>query len=291
MSEPEAAGDYQDREVQAVYSVLIELAQVCGAFRGKFVVVGGAVPWLLLPDAEPAHIGTIDVDLGLDPEALADGEYASLVSLLEKKGYVRNVDELKKFQLRRQVALDGGKPVMVMVDLLKPRGSRGDRNKVKLLADFRVQDADGAGVALRHRVTKRIEGRMPDGRLNSADILVASLPALLVMKGYALVGRMKNKDAYDSYFSIRNHPGGPRALAEECRSLLAAEELAAEPGIARRGYDHLASKFQSRDDFGPVTVRLFLGESTGLGERSPEQIQEDAFRQVSAFLKSLNLPS
>lgn len=72
MNEPEVAGDYQDRDVRATSAMLIELVQICGAFRDKFVVIGGMVPWLLLPDAEPEHLGTLDVDLGLDPEALAD---------------------------------------------------------------------------------------------------------------------------------------------------------------------------------------------------------------------------
>ena len=65
MSEPDTAADYGDRESRAVYSALIELGQVLGAFRGKFVVVGGAVPWLLLREAEPPHVGTLDIDLDL----------------------------------------------------------------------------------------------------------------------------------------------------------------------------------------------------------------------------------
>ncbi len=49
MTEPGRATDYADRGVQAVTSVLVELGQVLGAWREHFVVIGGAVPWLLLP--------------------------------------------------------------------------------------------------------------------------------------------------------------------------------------------------------------------------------------------------
>ena len=49
MHEPDLAIDYQERDVQAVHAVLIELGQALGAYRQKFVIVGGAVPWLLLP--------------------------------------------------------------------------------------------------------------------------------------------------------------------------------------------------------------------------------------------------
>lgn len=78
------ARDYDERGVKAVRPVLVELAQVLGAWRLKFVIVGGAVPWLLLPDADPGHVGTPDIDLDLDPDALSDGEYATLVETLRR---------------------------------------------------------------------------------------------------------------------------------------------------------------------------------------------------------------
>ncbi len=121
MTEPDTAHDYRERDVKAVWSVLVELGQVLGAWRDKFVIVGGAVPWLQYPAAVPRHIGTLDIDLDLDPAALGDGEYATLVETLGEKGYKRNVDGLRPFQLLRWVSLDEGEPVGVVVDLLMPR--------------------------------------------------------------------------------------------------------------------------------------------------------------------------
>jgi hypothetical protein len=126
---PDTAIDYDDRGARAVYSVLIELGQVLGAYREKFVVVGGAVPWLLLPGAEPAHVGTLDVDLNLDAEALADGEYASFIELLERARYERGVDGLGAFQLRRWVSIDAGDPIAVIVDLLMPEDAKFKKNR------------------------------------------------------------------------------------------------------------------------------------------------------------------
>jgi len=59
-------------------------------YREKFVIVGGAVPWLLLPDARPPHIGTLDLDLDLDLEALAGAGYAAM------KGYAHAGRDKKK---------------------------------------------------------------------------------------------------------------------------------------------------------------------------------------------------
>ena len=71
VGEPQDAGDYDDRTTEAVKSVLIEIGQILGSFEGRFAIIGGTVPWLLLGEAEMQHVGTADVDLGLDPAALA----------------------------------------------------------------------------------------------------------------------------------------------------------------------------------------------------------------------------
>ena len=91
MREPQSAGDYDDRTTAAVKSVLIEIGQVLGSFEGKFAVIGGAVPWLLLSEADMPHIGTGDVDLALDPSALGDDEYVRLVEALQEHGYINGI--------------------------------------------------------------------------------------------------------------------------------------------------------------------------------------------------------
>ena len=123
---------------------------------------------------------------------------------------------------------------------------------------------------------------MPGGTINRVMIAVASIPALLAMKGFALDGQYKQKDAYDVYYCVRNFPGGPDALAEACRPLLKDEEAVA-------GYEHVNSKFESRESLGPSSVRRFVEESDVLQERTPDQWQQDAFGQVDAWLRALGL--
>lgn len=282
MKEPDLASDYQEREVQAVYSVLLELGQVLGAYRDKFVIVGGAVPWLLLPNARPQHIGTVDIDLDLNVDELSEGEYSTLIEMLEKHGYKRGDEDIKEFQLRRIVKIDDGAPIPVLIDVLIPREMKPKKNKPKLLEGFRALQVTGGKIALENNVMHHFAGKMPDGRNNEVDLLVASLPALLVMKGYAIVGRDKKKDCYDVYFSIRNYEGGPEGLAEESKPLLA------DP-IARQGYQSICEKFSKVDGFGPQTVRVFLEESREMGDMTPDQLQTDAFMQVSTFIKALGI--
>ena len=282
VTEPQSAGDYGDRTTAAVKSVLIEIGQILGSFIGKFAVIGGAVPWLLLNEPDMPHSGTVDVDLGLDPSALGDGEYVRLVEALQTQGYHQR-DNLRRFQLVRTVpARDGGSDIDVVVDFLMPRDAEIAKNRPPLLSEFAVQRADGAELALRFNQMVAIDGDMPGGGRNRVHIAVASIPALLAMKGYAIENRLKHKDAYDIYYSVRNFPGGIDALVEATRLLLDVES-------AQKGYRLISGKFRDIEDFGPTSVRKFVEGSPLLGGRTGNQWQQDAFGQVDAWLRALGL--
>jgi hypothetical protein len=278
---PHTAADYDDRTTAAVRSVLVELGQILGSFSGKFAVIGGAVPWLLLNNEDMPHVGTLDVDLSLDAEALGDGEYAMLVKALMSHGY-RQSKELRRFQLCRQLAAEEGDPIEVIVDFLMPRHAEIQKNIPRLIDEFAVQRADGADLALRFYQMVAISGSMPTGGNNRVEIAVCSIPALLAMKGHALARRHKQKDAYDIYYCIRNYPDGISALAAACAPLLGHES-----GLA--GYRFIAEKFNTVDGYGPTSVRLFVKDTRVLGDRSADQWQQDAFGQVDAWLRELDL--
>ena len=280
--DPRRASDYDDRTTVAVKSVLVEIGQVLGSYRGKFAVIGGAVPWLLLNQSDMPHIGTLDVDLALDADALGDGEYAQLVDSLLRQGY-RQGESLRRFQLKRIVpSRDRGPDIDVIVDFLRPHDPPIAKNSPPLVADFAVQRADGADLALRFHQLVAIDGDMPGGGSNRVQIAVASIPALLAMKGYAIANHRKEKDAYDIYYSIRNFPNGIEALVAATEPLLAFE-------TARTGYLHIADKFRHPKDFGPTRVRQFADRPDMLAERTADQWQQDAFGQVDAWLSALGL--
>ncbi len=280
--EPQYASDYDDRTTAAVKSVLIEIGQILGSFKGRFAIVGGAVPWLLLANDEMPHVGTLDLDLGLDAEALGEGEYATLIEALQSHGYAQR-DGLRRFQLVRAVpARDGGAAIDVVVDFLMPRDANIVKNVPPLVSGFAVQRADGAELALRFYKLVAVAGSMPEGGANRVEIAVCSIPALLAMKGHALAGRYKQKDAYDIYYCVRNFPGGIEALASECCPLLAHPS-------AELGFRYIAEKFDAFDAYGPTCVRRFVENTHALRERTPQQWQQDAFGQIDALLRAMGL--
>jgi Nucleotidyl transferase AbiEii toxin, Type IV TA system len=267
--EPQSARDYDDRTSAAVKSVLVEIGQTLGSFRGKFAVIGGAVPWLLLEDSEMRHVGTLDIDLSLDAQALAAGEeYVALVDALHEQGYAPR-DTLKYFQMVRTVQpKDDGPPIDVIVEFLRPYDAVLEKNRPPLTTEFATQRASGAELAIHFHELVAIEGDMPKGGTNKVMIAVASIPALLAMKGFALDGRYKQKDAYDVYYSIRNYPGGIDALA---------------------GFSHVVAKFDDPDGYGPTCVRNFVEGSDILDGRTPDEWQQDAFGQVDAWARAMGL--
>ena len=277
------AVQYSDRTSTAVRSVLVEIGQTLGSYRGKFVVIGGAVPWLLLEESDMQHVGTSDVDLSLNAEALAENDqYKGLVEALRDQGYETR-EELRNFRMVRTIdPNDGGPPIDVVVDFLRPFDAVIEKNKPPITPDFATQRAYGADLATHFYKVVAIEGDMPRGGRNTVQIAVASIPALLAMKGYAMDGRNKQKDAYDIYFSIRNFRDGVEALVDECRPLL-------EFKSGKEGFEFVASKFKEVDDFGPTCVRNFVADTDIAGDRSPDDWQQDAFGQVDAWARALGL--
>jgi hypothetical protein len=232
------------------------------------------------------HVGSLDIDLGLDPSALANGEYASLIKLLKGQGYRQRNDlnpELKPFQLVRELPQeDGSAPIEVVVDFLMQRNVKVAKNDPPLLEDFRVQGVNGTELAIRLAENFRLSGSMPGGGTNTVTISVCSIPAFLVMKGFAIQNRHKQKDAYDIYYVVRNYRDGIPALAEACRPVLNEPE-------GREGYGYIDGKFGAFDDYGPTSVRKFVEETDVLQERTPDQWQQDAFGVVDRWLKELGL--
>lgn len=127
----------------------------------------------------------------------------------------------------------------------------------------------------------RIEGTLPSGAHDTVTVRVASIVPFFVMKGMAMETRMKEKDAYDIYYSVLNYPGGIDALVEEFRPHL-------HHGLVREGLQKIAGKFSSEKDFGPKSVADFE-EIDDPEER--ERIQRDAYERVNALLRKLGISS
>lgn len=276
--EPRLQSDYSPRQTEAAKRVLIDLGQTLAAFRDCLVVVGGWVPDLLLADAEPRHVGSIDVDLALDPGKLGDGRYAELVRVLIATRRYRLGD--KPFQLIVDVDLKDGAPsVRVDVEFLAPKEVKLKKNKPKLLDGFRVLQADGCAAAFHSPEQIELAGRMVRGTRNKVRLQVASLADFIVMKAHALAGRDKPKDAYDICYCLDHFPGGIERLAH-------AWKVRREERDVKHALEILAEKFASTDDLGPQQIVEFLALPSG--DDAAIQARR-AYELVQHFLRAINV--
>ncbi|GMQ75832.1 MAG: hypothetical protein BMS9Abin01_1092 [Gammaproteobacteria bacterium] len=269
--------DYSEQAVAAAHSVLLELVHLLGEYRDSIVLIGGMVPRLLIPQAEEAHIGTLDVDLALDHRRFEEAGYRTVHELLTSRGYER--DDQQPFIYRRRFNLEG-RPVTVQVDLLSGEyGGTGRSRRTQRVQDVRPRKARGADLAFEQPLDVEISGALPDGGEDKASVRVATIVPFLIMKGMALRDRLKEKDAYDIYYCLRHYPGAPDTILDAFGPYV-------ENKLVKEGLECIGEKFASPDHVGPKHVADFL-EIGNSADR--EQLQRDAYERAAHVLENLGL--
>ena len=268
--------DYEARAVQAARAVLLELTHLLGAYRDDIVLVGGWVPELLLATERNPHVGSTDVDLALDHRRIAAEGYETIKKLLESQGYEEGA---QPFIFFRKTIVEG-KEITVQVDLLAGEYEGvGRKHRHQRVQDIHARKARGCDLAFEHPVEIKIEGELPNGGKDSVVVRVASIVPFIIMKGMALSDRIKEKDAWDIYYCLKNYPGGLDALS-----------LAFEPfmshGLVKEGLGKIAEKFASEDHVGPKFIVDFE-RITDPAERA--LLQRDAFERVDDLLRKLGM--
>jgi hypothetical protein len=265
--------DYSRETVAACKSVLIEALTVLGKHRRHLVVVGGWVPPLLLPGT--SHIGSIDVDLAIDSRRIPAYLYETITNDLLRAGY-RATSLPNRFERDVRVA---GRSHVIRVDLITGQyGHPQDGGTHAIIQGMPVWQSRGVDVALDATVEIPISASLPDGGVNEVTVRVAQIPAFMVMKGFALDERKKEKDAYDIYFCLAHYPGGIDALARAFQPLL-------ENGLVRESLAKMRQKFSTLDSIGPVWAAQVVQASGGDYELS----RRDAFERAKTLFVVLGV--
>jgi len=93
MAKPATLDGYSDRYTLDCERVLVTLLRGLGPWKDSVYLVGGLTPRYLVaarPPVVPAHAGTLDVDIVIDLQILADTEaYHTLEDNLKKMGFER----------------------------------------------------------------------------------------------------------------------------------------------------------------------------------------------------------
>ena len=270
--------DYTAEAVAACKSALVELVHMLGEIRDHVVVVGGWVPVLLVTDAAEPHPGTLDIDVALDFRNIPEATYQSILKTFTARGYKQ--DARQPFRFFRTVDTLDGRQVEVEVDLLAGEyGGTGPGHRTQVVQDARARKARGCDLAFSNPEAVQIEAPLPGGGLDRVTCRVAGLVPWLVMKGMALHDRIKEKDAYDIYYTLRYSRGGVTAIAGDFRPYLATP-------LVIEGLGKIRSKFRSPEDVGPRWVADFL-EVADPADRAVRS--RDAYETVSRLLDLLGI--
>jgi len=279
-------GDYDDDITSASMSALLELAVALASYRDALVLVGGWAPYLLVRDHGRdgfRHVGSIDIDLAVNPERIDPGSYASIVDIITRRGYG---------QRRAQ----DGQSIPFSFTKTIPSPRRGSANDVQL--DFltaatttqgahrhrRVQPSlparvtGGCELAFGHSAPRRLTGTLPGDGEATESILALDIAGCLGMKGIALGARYQEKDAYDIHSVIAHCLSGPEEVAGVVRSFIG------EPALSK-GIGAIAERFRSIRSEGPSWVATFLHPTD---RAARERTAAAAYADVRAFIKALS---
>ncbi|MCL6088185.1 MAG: hypothetical protein M1475_07210 [Actinobacteria bacterium] len=269
--------NYEKKEVSICLSVIVEVMTILGSYRDSIILIGGWVPYFILDKKGKDHIGSIDIDLALDSKKISDESYRSILELLKKRGYIQGS---QPFIFNRKINTKDGLTYFIEIDLLsREYGGTSKSHRTQRIQEINARKARGCDLAFEHNITLLVKSIMPDGAENEVNIKVASIVPFLVMKDMALWERMKEKDAYDIYFTILNYPGGIDTIAEIFKPV-------SDNKLVREGLGKILAKFNSINSIGPTWLVNFLGIED---ESEIERIKRDCFERVTALIKKLGI--
>jgi hypothetical protein len=271
--------DYQEANVQACFSVLLEIMTALGELRENIVIVGGNVPALLIPSSQEKHPGTLDIDLALDFQHIKNDTYKTIIEVLASRSYYQK-EGGQPFIFYRDIEDELGDKVTVEVDLLAGEyGGTGKGRRHQRVQDAQARKTRGCDLVFDGAVRVPLAGRLPDGAKNRVDVKVAAVGPFLVMKGMALWARMNEKDAYDIYYCCKNYPGGLPSVVKEIRPLVKNK-------LVKEGLEKIKAKFATVETTGPIWVVDFL-EISDSEERA--RVQRESFELIDTLMKELDI--
>lgn len=286
MAKPATLNGYSDQYTQDCERVLVTLLRGLGPWKESVYLVGGLTPRYLVkarPPVVPAHAGTLDIDIVIDLQILADTEaYHTLEENLKKMGFERaENDRQQKLSWRWQTRTERG--ALMMLELLAdaPEIAGGKVQPLPTEGMISALNIPHSSIVFDlHQITE-IEAELlgADG-IAVEKIKHANLVSFTCLKAFAFDQRFERKDAHDLIYCLEHAPEGADAVAQvfrhECERKH-GEVVKSALAILRTRFARVGETEGYRKD-GPVAVAKFeLGEGD-----EPERREARALRQREA---------
>jgi hypothetical protein len=251
---------YDANRTRALLSEAGRLIRGVGFSGIHLTFIGGLVPSLLVPNLDPGidpHVGSGDIDLCLSV-ALATGQvgaYQRIEKALAELGY--KMKPLGPSSASSWQWIGGEKHKVTVEFFCAPVASnevgtlyRPEGDVTKGLSAMTL----GTGELIdRDRVELSLQIELPDGSIATLPFRVTAPASFLASKADALVGRDKNKDAYDVVWLCEAWPGGQDSLAR----VVQGSPVFNDP-LMRHALEILTSQFDGIDSLGSRAYARFI---------------------------------
>ena len=222
---PKRASEYKNEQVEIVRATCLYVATKLDDMMDDLVIVGGLVPSLIvdqsaLPEDVDAHVGTMDLDVGLKLALLDEGRYRKLTLRLRDAGFVMDTNDAGNATRQRWAITGAG---TATVDFLIQPSLAGDKGgKLRNLEpDFAAIIVPGLRCAFQDRQRVTLDGRTIFNEKATRDVWACGAGAYVVLKALAFDSRGENKDAYDLYYVVRNFGSGVHDVVGKLQPLQA----------------------------------------------------------------------
>jgi hypothetical protein len=293
MPKPVTFDGYSDQYTEDCERVLVTLLRGLGPWKDSVYLVGGLTPRYLVaarPPAVPAHAGTLDVDIVIDLQILADTEaYHTLEDNLKKMGFERAENEKQqKLSWRWQTRTEHG--ALMVLELLADAPDIAGGKVQPLPTDGAISalNIPHSSIVFELHQTTEIEAELLGGNgITTEKIKHANLVSFTCLKAFAFDQRFERKDAHDLIYCIEYAPEGIDAVAADFHKERSGKHSAvidASLAILNARFADDGKTEGYRKD-GPVSVAKFeLGESNEPEQREARVLRQ---RQVSDIIAQL----
>lgn len=223
MAKPATLDGYSDQYTKDCERVLVTLLRGLGPWRDSIYLIGGLTPRYLVaarPPTVPAHAGTLDVDIVIDLQILADTDaYHTLEDNFKRMGFKRAENAAgKKLSWRWQTRTEHG--ALMVLELLADAPDIGGGRVQPLPTEGTISALNiphSSIVFDLYQVTPIQAELMGGNGIATEKIKHANLVSFTCLKALALDQRGERKDAHDLIYCIEHAPGGVNAAAAAFR--------------------------------------------------------------------------
>ena len=265
MTEPSTLRGYTGQHTNDCERVLVTLLRGLGPWKDSFCLIGGLTPRYLVPRRSPQvppHVGTLDVDVVIDLQALTDTRaYRTLDDNFRRLHFERaRNSEGQPVSWRWQRRTEHGARIVLELLADAPNTNGGRTRPLPTSGRVSALNIPHSSIVLDLYRIAEVRAELLDGNgIVTEQVKHADPVSFTCLKALAFDQRFEQKDAYDLVYCIEYAPEGLDVISKAF-----IQEINGKHGSVIQKSLALLQKHFAQDDMtegyrkdGPVAVAKF----------------------------------